>query len=253
MVIVVIVIALIVIVYFVHFNFSSIPQPKLLPIPDVSIARNWAGYEVATSFLSPKSAVQGVSGSWTVPSVTNIGIDAYSSVWVGIGGQFDHTLIQVGTEQDFTDGSAKYYAWYEMLPSNEVPIDSIQISPGDQMEASISLVNSNSNTWSISLEDLTSNSKFQGNFTYNSPQLTAEWVGERPELNNVLVTLADFGSVTFTDCQAKLSGKTGGITDFSYNYVILDPQIINGRSVQLITVSSPANGGTQFTVSYKAV
>ena len=214
--VVIVVIALIVVVYFAPFNFSSLTQPPKLPIPVVSVARNWAGYAVASSFLNPQSVVQGVSGSWVVPSVTSASSsDAFSSVWIGIGGQFDNTLIQVGTEQDFTNDAPAYYAWYEMLPSTSVTITSIQVSPGDQMSASISLVNSNSNLWSISIEDLTSNAKFQNNFTYNSKQSSAEWIVERPEINGALVQLANFGSVTFTDCQATLSSKTAGITAFS--------------------------------------
>jgi hypothetical protein len=221
--IVIIAVAIIILVYFVlpFLNFGNISEQGL-PVPLVSVARNWAGYVVASNLLDPKQDVSNVSASWIVPSVKDIGIDAYSSVWVGIGGQFDRSLIQVGTEQDFTGGSAKYYAWYEMLPNYSIPIESIQVSPGDQMRASISLVDTNTNLWSISIEDLTSNAKFQNNFTYDSQQLTAEWIVERPQVNNALVQLADFGSVTFTDCQASISGKTGGITDFSYNYVILD-------------------------------
>ena len=105
-------------------------MPKLLQrIPSVSVADNWAGYEVATNFLNPQPAVQGVSASWTVPSVKNLGTDAFSSVWIGIGGQFDNSLIQVGTNQDITNGSAQYFAWYEMLPNTAVDIKTIQVSP----------------------------------------------------------------------------------------------------------------------------
>jgi hypothetical protein len=252
LVIVIVAVALVLVAYYTGFNFSSLSKPPTLPAPLVSVARNWAGYEVATNFLSPSSAVQAVSATWTVPTVTNTSSDAYSSVWVGVGGQFEKALIQVGTEQDFTGVSAKYYAWYEMLPSNQVIISSIQVSPGDQIEASVSLANSNSSLWSISIEDLTSNGKFQNDYTYDSKQSTGEWIVEEPEVNNALANLADFGSVAFTNCQANLSGQTGGITAFSSQAVFLGPNIENGRSVQLVSVSSPTNGGTQFKVTYEA-
>jgi len=229
---------------------GNIPSIKTLPIPVVSVAANWAGYVVANDLLNPTSAVSSVSGSWIVPAVKDIGTDAYSSVWIGIGGQFDHSLIQVGTEQDFTNGSARYYAWYEMLPSYSVPIDSIKISPGDQMHASISLEATNSSQWSISIEDLTNGGKFQSNFTYDSRRLTAEWIVEQPQVNNALTTLANFGNVTFTDCNANLSGKSGGISSFAYNNVQMQPQIVNNKSVQLVFVSVLKNGSTQFTVNY---
>ncbi len=192
--------------YYTKFNFGNIIQQPL-PIPLVSIAGNWAGYEVSNNFPNPTPAIQEVSASWIVPSVKNDGADTSSSVWIGIGGQSDKTLIQVGTEQDFRNGSANYYAWYELLPSYSVSIPSFTVSPGDKMEASISLVDSNNSIWSISLEDLTNNNQFQNNFTYNSPRLTAEWIVERPEVNNALTQLSDFGTVSFTNCNAISVGQ----------------------------------------------
>jgi hypothetical protein len=235
--------------FFTGFNFANITKNPL-PIPIVSIAGNWAGYEVINNFANPKSTVQGISGSWTVPSVKNLGSDTYSSVWVGIGGQFDQTLIQVGTEQDSTNGSANYYAWYELLPSNSVPIATFQVSPGDQMAASISLIQANSSLWTITIDDLSNHGHFQNDFNYNSQKLTAEWIVERPEVNGILTQLADFGSVTFTQCTAILSGTSGAISHFSYNDIYMQPELVNNKSIQLVTVSMLENGGTQFTVSY---
>jgi hypothetical protein len=105
------------IIYLVFFNSSGFLQPSL-PVPVVSLAANWAGYVAASNLFFPQSTVTAVSASWTVPSVKNVGVDAYSSVWVGVGGQFESSLIQVGTEQDFVNGAPTYLAWYEMLPSN---------------------------------------------------------------------------------------------------------------------------------------
>lgn len=221
-----------------------------LPIPLVSVAGNWAGYVVTGNALNANASVQGVSGSWVVPSVkSSVGI-TYSSVWVGIGGQYDSTLIQVGTEQDSLNGSENYYAWYEMLPSTEVTLSSIKVSPGDSVEASVNLVNANSNVWSISIQDVTSNGRFQEDFTYSSPKLSAEWIVERPEINNALTQLANFGSVTFIKCTADVSGKTGAITQFTHDDIFMTPQIINNRSVQLVNVSGLSNQGTKFTVNY---
>ena len=234
-----------------YFILTNLP-PSLrssMPAPTVSIARNWAGYVAATDLANPQSAAVGVSGSWTVPAVTDIGTDAFSAVWVGIGGQFDKTLIQVGTEQDFIGGSPSYSAWYEMLPADSITIDAMQVSPGDRMEASVTLIDPASNLWSISLADLTSGQSFQNNFTYNSQQLTAEWIVERPDVNNAISQLADFGSVTFSSCNANL-GKTGAISDFQNSKVLMDAQTQNNQSVQLVDVSDLSAQGTQFTATY---
>ena len=242
--------ALAVTLYLVNFNVTTISPD--MPIPLVSTARNWAGYIVATNFLTPKSAVESVSATWTVPAASNTGSDGYSSCWVGVGGQFDHTLIQVGTEQDNIGGVARYSAWYEMLPANSVTIQSIQVSAGDQIQASVTLVNATENLWSISITDLSNHGAFQSNFNYNSQRLTTEWIVERPEINGALAPLAGFGGVTFTNCHATLNGKTGGITSFNRNYVTLDPESIGGRTVQLVHVGHTSNSGTQFTVRYTA-
>lgn len=252
--IIVIIIALIVAVFVLHLNLTNIPgmsQPQL-PVPAVSIANNWAGYVADSNLLNPQPAVMAVSGSWTVPSVTSTGSQSYSSIWIGIGGEFDQTLIQVGTEQDSVNGSATYYAWYEMLPNTAVLIPSFEVSPADQIQASIALSSLSSNTWSISIKDLTSGGNFQSTFTYASKQLSAEWIVERPELNGALTELANFGSATFTDCSATLSEKSGSITSFSHSAIVMGPEIVNNRSIQLVAVSSTSAGGSKFTVSYTA-
>jgi hypothetical protein len=240
-----------VIIYLIFFNSSNFLQPSL-PIPVVSVAGNWAGYVAASNLFIPQPTVTAVSGSWTVPTVKDIGTSAYSSIWIGIGGQFDTSLIQVGTEQDYVNGAPSYSAWYEMLPNNEVPINSMQVSPGDQIQASISLTDPNTNTWSISIQDKTSGQSFQQNFQYTSGKLSAEWIVERPQVNNALVDLANFGSVTFSSCQATISGRTGGITSFSDNRIFMQPQSQNNQSIQLVDVSGVTSGGTQFSVNYIA-
>ena len=242
--------SLAVILYLNGLNISKVAP--MMPAPMVSTARNWAGYVVTSNFAHPQPVVEGVNGSWTVPSVTDIGIDSFSSCWVGVGGQYDDTLIQVGTEQDFTGGSPSYSAWYELLPADSVTIEIIRVSPGDHITASVTLVDPNLNVWTISIRDLTGGGSFQNNFTYDSRRLTAEWIVERPEINGALAPLANFGNATFTNCQAMISAKTGAITSFDYTYVTLDPELVSGSYLQPVDVSPTANKGTQFTVNYIA-
>jgi hypothetical protein len=235
-------------IYIILTDLATYSQSNM-PIPAVSVARNWAGYVAASDLNNPQGVAAGVSGQWIVPTVTDIGQDAFSAVWVGIGGEFDQSLIQTGTEQDITGGSPTYYAWYELLPDDSVTIDSMPVSPGDQMAAAINLVDPANNVWTISLADLTTGQKFENNFTYNSQQLTAEWIVERPDVNNALSQLANFGNVTFSNCQANL-GKTGAVTDFANGKIIMDNQVRRGQSIQLVAVSDISPQGAQFTVSY---
>jgi hypothetical protein len=72
----------------------------------------------------------------------------FSAVWIGIGGLFeqsDRTLIQMGTEQDSVYGNVTYSAWFELLPNDAVTITTINVTQGDEITASISLLDSATN------------------------------------------------------------------------------------------------------------
>lgn len=211
---------------------------------------NWAGYSVASDFSDPQPVIVGINGSWTVPTVSVSQNNALSAVWIGIGGQFDdNTLIQTGTEQDSTHGNvarALNSAWYELLPNDSITITTIDVRAGDEITASISLINSTANIWSIEITDVTSVQSFQTNVVYNSSRLSAEWIVERPIVNSLLGTLADFGSITFTNSTIKTETSAGTIGDFPFVRFIMQ----NSQNKQLVTVSSLSSNGSSFTVTY---
>jgi hypothetical protein len=226
---------------------SSVVTPFLKTLQTESlISLDWGGYGVSSNVLFPQAVVSSVSGSWTVPAVTITGSDTFSAAWIGIGGQTDSTLIQVGTEHDSIGGQAAYNLWYEMLPADSISIPNINVSPGDEISASIILLNTSTNIWQISIHDVTTGKGFSQNFAYNSTRLTAEWIIERPTVNNQLSILANFGTVTFTNAIAKLSSTTGTISTFP-NYKIL---MENRQNTQLVTVSSLSRDGSSFSIDY---
>jgi hypothetical protein len=217
---------------------------------------NWAGYIATSDLQNPQATVTSVSASWTVPAVTISSQDTFSAVWIGIGGFFDKTLIQTGTEQDSIQGFSEYSAWLELLPQNSITIDNITISPGDQIKASIQLVDANTDQWSISLEDLTENQQYTGSFFYASSQLSAEWIVERPELTTrrsrgTLTSLADVGTVEFASCSTTVGGEIGTIGAFpavqSIMYETVQPLTGSG-STQLAAVSDLTDNGSGFIV-----
>ena len=206
---------------------------------------------VASNTQNPQPTVTGVTASWNVSTVTSSANDTFSSSWIGIGGQFDKTLIQCGTEQDSIKGQTQYYTWYELLPRNSVTIRTINVSPGDIMQAAIQLTNTTSNQWVINLTDTTNGQTFQNTFTYNSSQLSAEWIVERPAVNNVISTLANFGTLTFSNCTATIDSTTGAIGTFPANELVMYSSISPSNSrVQLTDVSALNPDGTSFTVNY---
>jgi len=236
------------IAYSMVLLFSSVNQSENVNAPSVLRVKQWSGYMVNLGGENASALVTGVSGSWTVPAVSPTENNTFSSVWVGIGGYGEKTLIQAGTEQEFVDGQAYYLAWYEILPNYLTPIKSMLVQPGDTVTASISLVNDNMDTWLIEVNDVTSGGHFEKTVTYSSSRMSAEWIVERPNVNNVTSTLANFGNVTLTNCKATIADETGVIANFTHSQLIMvDPQ-----DSPFIAVSPLDSLGSGFTVSYLA-
>jgi hypothetical protein len=230
------------------------PAPTPTPTTNATESDNWAGYVVASSLQNPKPVVTSVNASWVVPAVARSATNTYSAIWIGIGGEFsnDSTLIQVGTEQDSTGGQLQYYVWYELLPASSSTISNIIISPGDQIQASIQLVNATFNQWTINITDTTAAESFQKTVNYTSSQLSAEWIVERPSVNHFLSELANFGNVNFTNCSASVGSVTGGISSFAWDeFVMYSPATPRSSSVLLADVSNLTPGGSGFTVTYQ--
>ena len=213
--------------------------------PQGLISADWSGYLVTSSGNS-QGEVVGINASWTVPRIGVFSSDAYSSAWIGIGGHSEKTLIQTGTEQDSVNGQEYYSAWYEMLPADAIRINTISVSPGDVMTASINLVNSDTHQWAIRIYDVTKGQGFYRTFIYNSSRLSADWVVERPHVNNQITSLANFGTIKFNSAYAKIGDTVATIGDFRYSQVIMTTDL----SLQLTSVSSLGNDGGSFNVTY---
>ncbi len=239
----VIVIDIIVIAYSVSLFLTS---PSQVNEPTSLRLLQWSGYIVASDIQNFSPVVTSVSGSWVVPEAKSSENDAFSGVWVGVGGYGEETLIQVGTEQEYMNGKSVYYAWYELLPDYLVRISNFHIRPGDTVTASISLINENTSTWAIKLSDGTQGGRFEKVVVYNSSMLSAEWIMERPKVNDTISTLANFGNVTFTNCKATLNGVTETTGNFSYAHLVMH----NDEGTPLVSVSPLIGDGSVFTVSY---
>jgi len=187
---------------------------------------NWSGYALSTTAVSglpcvPASGTTytGVSGTWTVPTVTASGrASTYSAAWAGVDGFANADLIQAGTEQDTSGGKARYAAWWEILPAPETVIPSITVEPGDSVTVSIAKVSSTQ--WSITLTDHgkaghPAQPPFTTTQAYAGPGTSAEWVFEAPQVNGRIATLAHYGSTLFdqgtvNSAPAGLVAGTGG-------------------------------------------
>jgi hypothetical protein len=231
------------------FSFIAIglvTETFLRPQQGVELdSSDWGGYSITSDQNNPSPVFRSIGASWTVPALTVSSGDTFSAVWIGIGGQLDDTLIQTGTEQDSIGGQASYSAWYELLPADSVTISTINVSPGDEISASITLVDPLSQLWSVQITDLTSGQSFNQSFFYVSSRLSADWIVERPTVNNALTALADFGTVGFRNTEALTDSKAGTVKDFPFSHITM----VDRKNNPLVDVSSLSQQSS-FTVTF---
>ena len=165
---------------------------------------------------------------------------------MGIGGYGETTLIQAGTEHQSVDGKLEYFAWYELLPRTITTIHTLSIYPGDKITTTITLLDFDQNSWSITLEDHTRRTSFQKTVTYNSSMKCAEWIVERPTVEGQISTLADFGTTGLTNCTVTVNGVKGSIADFPYTPVVM----VDSNDSDLVSTSALGNDGASFEVTY---
>lgn len=196
-----------------------------LAVTQQAASQNWAGYVVTSNDGSDFSAV---SGQWTEPRVDCSANtqSSYSAYWVGLGGGGEQSsaLEQIGTQADCSpSGTAKYYAWYELVPSAPVKL-SLAVAPGDSVWARTAVTG---DRVSLYITDQTTHHTWSRTLTMTSTApdtSTAEWVAEAPSecageatSQCTPLPLANFGKATFRDAHTTSAGHTGSISDAGWS------------------------------------
>jgi hypothetical protein len=197
----------------------------------ITYSPNWSGYVVPSN----SALITDVGGAWTVPALDcsntpNNGV----SFWVGIGGSAwppgvgSGPLLQTGIRTDCVNGTQENTGWFQQYPSTpngERAFAGFAISSGDSIEASVS--QRSDGRWETRVDDLTtglsgvmvtglawgvmsdgdsstlSPQGFATNLSY-SGGYTAEWIVEDFARYGLLVPLADYGTVSFTNLRTSL-------------------------------------------------
>jgi hypothetical protein len=173
-------------------HFVPLPRPHVAGESDADASSNWSGQLLTGTTFS------GVQASWVVPAVQATQYSGASATWIGIdgAGTSSGSIIQTGTAQNTSGGVTSYFAWYELYPQPSVEIG--PVTPGDSMSASIE--NAGGGNWDLSISDTTAGNQAGGLLQYGGPATSAEWIEELPTVVGAAQpTLANFGSVTFTD------------------------------------------------------
>lgn len=194
---------------------------------------NWSGYAESGGTYTSATA------SWVVPSVSATRKASYSSAWVGIDGFNDNDLIQTGTESDWYQGSAHYYAWWEILPAAETRISSITVHPGDVMTASIT--QTSPGQFTISISDNHGGS-FSIDQAYSGPLSSVEWIEEAPTVGGRIAPLAHYSSPDTFD-----PGTANGANP---RLVASDGGVMIQGGAQVSTPSNPDSDTDGFNMAY---
>ncbi len=240
--------ALIVLSFLSLASAAPIPQLTLAPRTHEGSfqSTNWSGYAVTGA----SGSVSDAKGSWTVPAIQGRcpSTNQYSSFWVGIDGFSSGTVEQTGTDSDCQNGAPTYYAWYEFYPHPAFLINGLTITPGDHITAEASF---SGRSFTVTITDTTTGHSFSTSARVHSAQRSsAEWIAEAPSSSGGILPLANFGTVSFAACTAKVGTASGTIGSF-------------GSSVQVITMvsnsgavkaqpSSLSGSGDSFSVTWKS-
>lgn len=171
---------------------------------------NWAGGVI---FAPAGDSFKWLEGDWVVP---NVGAPTqnqwyYSASWIGIDGDASGDVCQAGVEcevyQSGASISRNIYPWWEWYPLPEVQISNFAANPGDLLTMILCTAKgAGSTTATVYLTNRTSGASTS--FGFNAPAGTtlvgncAEWIVEAPTVSGAQSSIADYGEVFFSVCEA---------------------------------------------------
>jgi Peptidase A4 family len=169
---------------------------------------HWVGYTFNVGHVT------GVRSDWTEPTVHGkVGTEEF--VWLGIGGwnQTDNNIIQDGTFAYFPPGGGRNEGvWYERVPLQLAQFPLVAVAPRDHIESSITLLNSRTHKWRMTLRDTTLGTHWAKTVTFRSDEAFPSFVVEDPDKGSggaagPFYPFPRWRSVTFSHMQIRVGGK----------------------------------------------
>lgn len=183
----------------------------------VRVTPGWAGY-VAHAGAGSFAAVK---GSWVQPEVSCNRPGSSAAFWVGLGGtsRNSRSLEQIGTSADCSERAVlSTSAWYQLFPAPAVTLP-MTIRAGDVITGEVAV---RGGAIALALRNQSTNESFSTERWMLSPETdSAEWIVEAPAmcfLTCLLLPLASFDRVGFTDTSATVDAHTGAIGDPAWSH-----------------------------------
>jgi hypothetical protein len=255
---------------------KTVPNPDVshgLSIPDDSLAtpsvisagttpqnsNNWSGFQLIAS----PGTYNLVYGSWRVPLILlpeqvgqnffgPVDVSTYSAFWIGIDGNPSFgasDLIQCGTEQDNLVFSnpltgtllwqfSSYYAWTQFLPQQQTEqvVTGLNVNPSDEITMVIYIVGTNAvfTMGNVTNDEYTA---VETPFGRTKPVLSqADWIMERPTVNNQLPDLAFYLIAVMNDAFAftttsQIEWYSGRVSGVGSGPSVLQETMTNGSDI----------------------
>jgi len=187
-----------------------------------------------------------ISGSWTAPAAQGNGSSTSADAsWIGIGGVTSDDLIQVGSQNTVSaSGQVSTSAFYELLPNTAQTIQTVKVSPGDSLKASLTEIGSN--LWTIFIADNTTGQSFSLNVSYTSSNSSGEWIEEDPSYaSGGLIPFDNFGTVDFSSGSVTSGGSAMDILEAKPSSITM----VSSSGQVIAQPSSLSSDGAGFLVS----
>jgi hypothetical protein len=170
---------------------------------------NWSGYADTGSGFSK------VTGSWTEPSVTCSGSrkESLAAFWVGLDGYSSSSVEQDGTLAECYHGTAYYYTWWEMYPTNAIQVVGETLQPGDHIAASV--VRSGTSYTLAVTDSSRSGDSFTTTQSCSCANSSAEWIAEAPSGSGGVFPLAHFSTFSLSGATVSAGSSSGTISSFT--------------------------------------
>lgn len=204
----------------------------------VQYSSNWSG-AVLTSPPSGQT-FNGVSGRFTVPKLTKGTGSAsswFASAWVGIDGDtYGNAILQAGIEFTISSsGAVSYNSWYEWYPDYAYDFNNFAVSAGDVI--AVSIVASSPSKGTVTLTNESTGKSVSKTLSAPDSFVTlggqnAEWIVEDFVENGSLVSIADFGTVTFTNCVATTSNESLGLSGATAIEIAQNGQVVTDVTIE---------------------
>ena len=203
---------------------------------------NWSGYADDNSKGNTYSTV---TGKWSEPSVTCTSATSLAAFWVGIDGYSSSSVEQDGTLAECYLGTAYYFSWWEMYPTNAVQVVGQSVVPGDSISASV--VKSGS-SYALKVTDSThtANSFTTTQSCSGCADSSAEWIAEAPSGSAGVYPLSNFHTWTESSATVKSGSTTGVISTFPDDEITM----INSSGATKARPGALNSSGNGFTVTW---